>query len=97
MYNVRLLPKAENDLRKIKNYIAKDNKYIAVAFIEKLLINLTKRASSFPKTAIRCKDFYYSVYKRYYIFYDIVKRDKEVVVLHIIHSAQYTAYKDFLK
>ena len=96
MYRVRLLPKAENDLRNIKNYIAKENKYIAVAFVEKLLMSFTSSVSEFPKAGIKCKDFYYSIYKRYLIFYDIDESNKEVVILHVIHSAQYTVYKDFL-
>ena len=96
MYQIKLLPRAKNDLKRVKKFIEKDNKYTAIAFIEKLLQTFKKQISSFPNSGIKCKNYNYFIYKRYLIFYDIVADENEIVIMHITHSAQYTSYKNFL-
>ena len=96
MYKVTISTKAQNNLSDIARYIAQDSPSRAITFTHSIIDNFKARVSLFPKTGTKCKDFYYTVYKSYLIFYDIDENATEVVILHVIHSAQYTAYKDFL-
>ena len=61
-----------------------------------MLINFKRKISLYPRSGLKCKDFYYSIYKNYFIFYDIKELEKEIAILHIIHSSQYTAYQNFI-
>lgn len=96
MYFVRVLEKAEKDLDCIADYIAKENPYKAVSFTQELLKSFKNKTSLYPRIGIKCKNFHYLIHGKYFIFYDVWEDKKEVVVLHIIHGANYSAYKKLL-
>lgn len=96
MYKIEISKKAKADLNNIRDYIALDNPYRAISFTEEMVVNFKKRICIYPKSGFKCKDFYCLVYKNYLIFYDINQEKKEISILHIIHSSQYTAYQNFI-
>ncbi|MES2677376.1 MAG: type II toxin-antitoxin system RelE/ParE family toxin [Pseudomonadota bacterium] len=96
MYRIRILKKAKQDLSNIRDYIALDNPYRAISFTQEMLTNFSRKISIYPKSGLKCKDFYYSIYKNYLIFYDIAESEKEIVILHIVHSSNYTSYQNFI-
>lgn len=94
MYEVIMSGKARQDIKDIAQYISKDNPERAVSFVEDLVNNFSKKTSLYPKSGIKRGKFYYSVHKKYLIFYRIF--GKQIYVAHIIHSSRYTAYKNFI-
>lgn len=94
MYKVKISKTAEKDLDEIADYIAKDNEYRALNFTKNLIDSFDKKISSFPKIGIKRKAHYCSIHKNYLIFYRI--KEKEVIIIRIVHGSRYTAYKNFL-
>ena len=97
MYQIIKSLNANNDLNNIADYIAQDSPYRALSFVQEMMENFINKVSLFPKIGMKCKDFYYLVYQGYYVFYDIYEGKKEILILRIINSAQYTEYKNYLK
>ena len=97
MYKVKVSSDAKKDLRSISKYIAKDNPSRAITFTQGMICSFKDKVSIFPKTGMKCNDFYYTVYQGYFIFYDIKDEDQTVELLRIINSAQYTEYQNFVE
>lgn len=96
MYKVNRTAKASQDLKKIAFYISLDNPYKALSFTRELIDSFNKQVSIYPRTGVKCKKFYYYIYRNYLIFYKIREQKKEIMISHIIHSSRYNAYKNFL-
>ena len=97
MYKVKVSSDAKKDLRNISKYIAKDNPPRAITFTQEMLNNFKNKVSIFPKTGMKCKHFYYTVYQGYYLFYDINDEVQTIELLRIVNSFQYTEYQDFVE
>ncbi len=95
MYQIVRSEKADDDLEAIADYIALDNPTRAVTFVEEMINSFSQLISSHPKAGKQYKKFYYSVYNDYFIFYDIYEHKKEILIVRIINSSQYTEYEKF--
>ncbi len=96
MYQIVRAKTADDNLNSIADYIALDNPYKAISFIEEMVVRFTEVASIFPKVGVKCIDYYCYTYKGYLIFYDINESIKQIEIVYVINSSQYTAYKDFI-
>jgi plasmid stabilization system protein ParE len=97
MYKVARSKLAREDIKSITRYIAKDSPSRAITFTQEMVGNFQNKVSLFPKTGMKCNDFYYTIYQGYYIFYDIYEHKQEILIVRIINSAQYTEYKGFVE
>lgn len=83
--------KAENDIYKIADYIAKDNKKAALNFVKELQKCFELFCSN-PKIGIKREDFtyrdvrFYVVKKHYLIVYTII--DNSIHILRVLSSYQ---------
>lgn len=98
MYHIIRSEPARQDIKNIARYIAKDNPYKAVSFVQGMIDRFESLVSNFPRSGKKYKDFYLYVYhKNYFIFYDIKDEIQTVELLRIINSAQYTEYQSFVE
>jgi plasmid stabilization system protein ParE len=94
MYKVKISREAKKDLLNIAKFIALDNVNEARKFSSKLLEKIYS-LSLFPKKGKKSNDCYYLIHKNYLVFYDIHEKKKEVDVVYIKNTYQYSSYKNF--
>ncbi len=87
---------ATQNLEDITFYIAEDNPYQALAFIEKLINTAESTLAVFPEKHPKYKNCHMWPYQDYLIFFDIEKKTKTVEILMITHASQYSKYKHFI-
>jgi plasmid stabilization system protein ParE len=97
MYQVYITEPAEQDLEEIAEYIAIDNPYRALSFIEEIQSTALKVLSEFPKSGKRYKKSYCFPFHHYLIFYDVNDKQRTVAIHTIKHSGQYKAYRPLMK
>ena len=97
MYEIIRTKKADRDLEARAYYIAKDNPYKALSFVQEMLDNFHNIFAMFPLASIKYEKYHCHTYKNYLIFYKVNKEKKIIHIMHIVHSAQYTVYKNFSK
>jgi plasmid stabilization system protein ParE len=66
MYKVIISPEAEQHIDNIINYISQDNPHRALSFIKEMMVNFRNKVMLFPKTGVRCIDFYYTGYQSFF-------------------------------
>ena len=98
MYKVIKSDKADEDFENIIEYIALDNPYKALSFVQEMIDRFESLVSTFPRSGKKYKDFYLYVYhSNYFIFYDIKDEIQTVELLRVVNSAQYTEYQNFVE
>jgi len=89
---VTILPVAAHDMESIGDYIAKDNPWRAVSFVQELR-KATAVLGDFPEAFPLVPDFEddgirMHTHGRYVIYYRYIEASKRVVVLRVLHGAQ---------
>lgn len=83
------MPTFEEDLFEISDYISKDAPLNAKRFVNSLLIDIENKLSFMP---LMFKNYNNNVklypYKNYLIFYEVIEKDKKVLLLNIVHWAR---------
>ena len=97
MFKVHISEQADKDLENIAKFIALDNPYRAITFIQELIDSVTNKLSMFPDSGVGKSNSSYLPYKNYLIFYDIDRNSKIIGITHIFNSAQYSAYESLQK
>ena len=95
-YNVIKAKSVEEDLEEIANYIAEDNPYRAISFIQEILRDAENTLNHFPEKFQKYKDCHMWSYKGYLVFYDIDHKTTTVQILLITHASQYNKYKNLI-
>ena len=97
MYKVIKSEKAEEDFENIIEYIALDNPYKALSFVQEMIDRFENLISTFPRAGKKYKDVYLYVYQGYYLFYDIKDDIQTIELLRVVNSFQYTEYQNFVE
>ncbi len=96
LYTVIMAKSVEDDLEEIARFIAEDNPYKALSFINEILREAESALSLFPTKFKQYKGCYMWPYKGYLIFYDVNHESKTAQILLITHSAQFNKYKHLI-
>ncbi len=82
-YRVNFTELADHDLDDILDYIAQDNPFNAINFIDQLEERITKTLGIFPNGGNRYKSSRYFSFDNYVVVYDVDESSKTVNILLI--------------
>ena len=96
-YDIEITDIAEHELNAIALYIAEDSPQRAITFTDEIIDKFIDVISLFPLSGMKYREYLCFKYKRYLVFYKVNEMEKKVYIMHIINSAQYMEYKNFLE
>lgn len=96
-YDIEITEIAERELNAIALYIADDSPQRAITFTDEIIDKFTNVISLFPLSGVKHKEYFCFTYKRYLVFYKVNEIEGKIYIMHIINSAQYTEYQNFVE
>jgi len=88
-YSIITMPSFDNELLDISDYISNNNPLNAKKFTRKILENIYKSLSFLPwMFRVYNWNVRFFPYWNYLIFYEVIEKEKKVLLLHIIHWAR---------
>ncbi len=97
MYKVEVLQTAEEHLDVIIDYIALESPQRAISFTQEMVEKFINLVSTFPYAGVKHKQHFCFKYKGYLMFYQVQEEQKQVNLLFVLNSSQYTGYIDIVE
>ena len=95
-YRVRIMPPAKAELKLIGKYIAQDNPFRAITFVDEIVTSFTNTLSVFPHSAKLTSDLGLDEeirmlpFKNYKCYYHVIEDKKIIEVLYVFNARKDT-------